>query len=53
MPTLLESMGEAGNVYEENKKNGKSINDAFIASTKTFVANLVWNAIPKQILRII
>lgn len=44
VPTVLESLGESGAVYEENKKKGMSVEKAFEGSSKTFTSNLVWNA---------
>ena len=44
-PTILESLGEAGAVYEENKKKGMKPVDAFKDSSKNFVGNLIWNAL--------
>lgn len=45
IPTVLESMGEAGTVYEESKKKGMPVNEAFVQSGKTFIGNLAWNAV--------
>jgi len=45
VPAVLEAISEAGSVYEENKKDGKSVDEAFINSGKTLVSNLVWNAV--------
>lgn len=45
IPTVLESLGESGAVYSENKKNGMSPSEAFVGSSKTFVSNLVFNAL--------
>lgn len=45
VPTILESLGEAGAVYEDNKKKGMKPVDAFKESSKDFVGNLIWNAL--------
>lgn len=44
MPTILESLGESGSVYEDNKAQGQEPIEAFGNASKTFIANLVWNA---------
>jgi len=45
MPTLLESLGEAGTVYEESKDQGRDPTEAFQNASVTFVANLIWNGL--------
>ena len=42
-PTILESMMEAGSVYDTNRKNGMKPVEAFKEQSKDFVANVVWN----------
>ena len=47
-PTVLESMGEAGAVYEQNKKNGMSNSESLKSATVDFVGNLIWNTVTNR-----
>ena len=43
IPTILESLQQAGATYDDNIKQGKTPADSFTRSTAVFAGNLVWN----------
>jgi len=45
VPTIIESLQNAGSVYDENINQGKSGAEAFTRSSAVFVGNIVWNKV--------